>query len=133
LQSIASSKSGSSASVLAEVLDCVGVKDGEGATAASAFTVRGARELGGPVSARSMYRVNEKGPELLQVAGKQYLMTGHHSGNVVPHQNARDSGMDRPIEVHQNFAIAGPTSTANQSQIAAAALNGLRRAAKRDC
>jgi hypothetical protein len=42
----------------------------------------GKRALGGPVSANTLYRVNENGPELLQVAGKQYLMTGQQGGAV---------------------------------------------------
>jgi lambda family phage tail tape measure protein len=45
--------------------------------------MRGGRAIGGPVSPRSMYEVNEKGtPELLNVAGKQYLMTGSQGGTV---------------------------------------------------
>lgn len=41
------------------------------------------RANGGPVQAGSMYRVNEKGdPELLNVAGNQYLMMGNKSGSV---------------------------------------------------
>lgn len=40
------------------------------------------RAIGGPVSANQLYRVNEKGPELLNVAGKQYLMMGNQSGSV---------------------------------------------------
>ena len=44
----------------------------------------GGRAGGGPVQAGSMYEVNERGPELLQVAGKQYLMMGGQNGNVIP-------------------------------------------------
>lgn len=40
------------------------------------------RELGGPVSAGGLYEVNERRPELLQVAGKQYLMMGNTPGMV---------------------------------------------------
>jgi hypothetical protein len=83
IQSIAGSKgeSESSASVLGGLLERLGVKDSEEA-APNAVRLRGARELGGPVSAGGMYRVNEKGPELLEVAGKQYLMMGSQGGKV---------------------------------------------------
>lgn len=39
---------------------------------------------GGPVSAGGLYPVNEKGPELLNVAGKQYLMMGANDGSITP-------------------------------------------------
>lgn len=42
------------------------------------------RAIGGPVSAGQLYRVNERKPELLQVAGQQYLMMGNQSGQVKP-------------------------------------------------
>lgn len=87
--------------------------------------VRGARELGGPVSANGMYRVNEKGPELLQVAGKQYLMTGSQGGSVTP--NGAGGKTERAVEVHNHFAISGPTNHASQSQIAGHAARGVRR------
>ena len=44
----------------------------------------GRRAIGGPVSAGQMYRVNERGPELLNVAGQQYLMMGNQGGKVSP-------------------------------------------------
>lgn len=40
--------------------------------------------VGGPVSSGKLYPVNEKGPELLNVAGKQYLMMGGQDGSVTP-------------------------------------------------
>ena len=42
-----------------------------------------ARAGGGPVSANNLYRVNERGPELYEEHGKQYLMTGPRSGRIV--------------------------------------------------
>lgn len=43
------------------------------------------RAIGGPVSARGMYQVNERGtPELLNVGGKQFLMMGNQGGTVKP-------------------------------------------------
>ncbi|MGE5864681.1 MAG: phage tail tape measure protein, partial [Rhizobacter sp.] len=46
--------------------------------------VSGSRAIGGPVSAGAMYQVNERGPELLNVGSKQYLMTGSQGGSVSP-------------------------------------------------
>ena len=39
---------------------------------------------GGPAEANGFYRVNENGPELLDISGRQYLMMGSQGGNVVP-------------------------------------------------
>jgi len=45
--------------------------------------VSGGRAIGGPVSAASLIEVNERGrPELLEMAGKQYLLTGQRGGQV---------------------------------------------------
>ena len=44
---------------------------------------RGGRAIGGPVSPGGMYEINEKGrPEVLNIAGRQYLMTGNQGGTV---------------------------------------------------
>lgn len=44
----------------------------------------GGRATGGPVAGGSMYRVNELGPELLNMGGKDYLMMGGQGGYVKP-------------------------------------------------
>lgn len=44
----------------------------------------GFRASGGPVAGGSMYRVNELGPELLSMGGKDYLMMGGQGGYVKP-------------------------------------------------
>lgn len=44
----------------------------------------GGRAAGGFVSAGSMYRVNENGPELLSMGNRDYLMMGAQSGRVSP-------------------------------------------------
>lgn len=60
----------------------------------------GGRAIGGPVSANSLYQVNEKGPgEVFNVAGKQYLMTGSQGGSVSP---AGGGGGDT---IHYNFTV----------------------------
>ena len=48
----------------------------------SGSSISGFRADGGPVSAGGLYRVNEQGPEMLDVGGKQYLMMGNQSGSV---------------------------------------------------
>ncbi|GGX30563.1 hypothetical protein GCM10007242_41550 [Pigmentiphaga litoralis] len=47
--------------------------------------VYGSRAIGGDVSARKMYEVNERGhPELLEAGGRQYLMMAGQDGTVTP-------------------------------------------------
>lgn len=46
--------------------------------------VSGQRAAGGPVAARSLYQVNELGPELLNQGGKTYLMMGSEGGSITP-------------------------------------------------
>jgi len=87
--------------------------------------LRGGREIGGPVSPGGLYRINEKKrPELLEVAGKEYLMMGSQSGNVKP--NAAPAAQ-QPLVVNNNFAITGAVNGDSQGQIAAAAARGVAR------
>ena len=58
------------------------------------------RANGGPVSAGSIYRVNERGPELLTVGGNDYLMMGKQSGRVTPNHEFVGS---RSIGVTNNY------------------------------
>lgn len=133
LQTIAGGKGGgeSSASVLAGVLDRLGVKDGEESAAANVLRVRGARELGGPVSAGGMYRVNERGPELLEVAGKQYLMMGSQGGAV----DQKGGGTDRqPRQTIVNVSVTPPAggSRASAAQWGTDAGRHIQRSLKRN-
>lgn len=86
------------------------------------------RANGGPVSAGSMYRVNERGPELLSVGGSDYLMMGKQSGRVVPTEQI---GGSRTIGVTNNYYGAPPDirsqrqrdiETASRMRVAAARL-----------
>ena len=54
------------------------------ATAAAAASVVGAREIGGPVGAGGLYRINEKRPEVLSQDGKDYLLMGDKGGIIRP-------------------------------------------------
>ena len=58
--------------------------------------VRGRRAGGGTVSSNGMYEVNEKGPELLNVAGRQYLMMGSQNGSVTPNSEVGNVGGGGP-------------------------------------
>lgn len=51
---------------------------------ATGADIRGRRAAGGSVDAGGLYEVNERGPELLSVGGRDYLMMGNQSGNVTP-------------------------------------------------
>lgn len=88
------------------------VKGGEGAGWLGAIFsggVSGARANGGPVAPNSLYRVNEKGPEVFQAAnGSQYLMTGTGGGTVIPNQGGG-------VVINQNFAAGTDRRTVDQA------------------
>lgn len=44
----------------------------------------GGRAAGGEVLPGQVYRVNENGPEMLEMGGSQYLMMGNRAGRVIP-------------------------------------------------
>ncbi len=72
----------------------------------------GGRAIGGPVEPGKMYRVNERGPELLDVNGQQFLMAGNQRGRVTPLMAG--NGGSAPIVVHVT-AVQGMTrATADQ-------------------
>lgn len=54
------------------------------ASAAAAASIVGAREIGGPVGAGGLYRINEKRPEVLSQDGKDYLLMGNKGGLIRP-------------------------------------------------
>jgi len=71
------------------------------------------RAAGGPVNAGGMYRVNETGPEMLSVSGKDFLLMGNSSGTISP--SSRRSGGGQV----NNFVIQGRIDRRTQEQIAA--------------
>jgi hypothetical protein len=117
-----------SATVLQGLLTRMGVKDQEEPAVASAIKVAGARELGGPVSAGQLYRVNEKRPELLNVAGKQYLMMGPQGGSVDANPQSAGGQFHQTVNFYNN----GPIDRRTQSQLASAAMRGGQRASARN-
>lgn len=70
------------------------------------------RASGGPVGAGSMYEVDERGPELLTVASRTYLMMGQDSGRVSTLSDGASAGM-RQNTFHLNIAV--PPGTTRQS------------------
>lgn len=81
-----------------------------------ALSTAGGRLNGGPVSAGSLYDVNENGkPELLTVGNKQMLMMGNQSGSVTSNKDlmaAGGSGVS--IVVNNNASGAEATATSRQ-------------------
>lgn len=69
---------------------------------------------GGTAGAGSISQVNERGPELLTVGGKDFLMMGGQSGRVTPNEQIRTGGGTQ----QNNFYLAAPTSAKTQTQIA---------------
>lgn len=73
------------------------------------------RASGGPVDANSLYRVNERSPELLDVSGKQFLMMGSQRGRVTPMASGR--GGDTVI-----FNVTVPAGTTRETGLQMAAI-----------
>lgn len=57
---------------------------GSGSILNTGISFGGFKASGGPVAGGSLYRVNELGPELLNMGGKDYLMMGGSGGYVKP-------------------------------------------------
>lgn len=67
--------------------------------------VSGGRQYGGPVSAGSLYRVNEAGPEMFVASGGRQYMMPTTNGSVVPADQVTGGG--RPLNVIINNAPPG--------------------------
>lgn len=67
----------------------LGAVDGAQAATGGDFTLSPQfRAEGGPTDAGGLYRVNERGPELLTVGGEDYLMMGSQAGMVTSHEKS---------------------------------------------
>jgi hypothetical protein len=117
---------GSPATVSSLIKELSKENDTKSVEALREIRVSGNRELGGPVSANSLYRVNEKGPELLEVAGKQYLMTGNSSGTV-------KEAPKRASDVHfsPTYVFNTPVDRRTADQVHAHAGRGVQKALAR--
>lgn len=78
------------------------------------FAGSAGKAAGGNVSPFSLHRVNENGPELLDVNGKQYLMNGGRSARVTPNSRVGSGGS---MAVNNTFVLENPASRQTQSQI----------------
>lgn len=80
----------------------------------------GGKAAGGAVTAGGMYRVNENGPEMLEMNGQSYLMMGSRGGNVSPNGAGTN--------VVNNFSVSGNVDRRTEAQIGRAATRGVQRA-----
>lgn len=94
---------------------------GGGSGDAAAAIFGGGLATGGAAEAGRLYRVNERGPEVLDVGGKQFLMMGNQRGHVDP--NPRLGG--RSMSVYNQFTLTGPVDRRTQNQVAALAARGV--------
>lgn len=85
------------------------------------------RAMGGPVLPFEAYHVNENGPELLSVAGREYLLMGDDAGRVTPVENQPTT-----VNVTNNFTFTTPVDRRTQTQIAAQAGLSVQRALARN-
>lgn len=74
----------------------------------------GGKANGGRTMPGMFYRVNENGPEMLSVQGKDYLMMGSKSGVVTPNQRSGGVGRQQVI----NMTVQGRIERRNEQQIA---------------
>lgn len=74
------------------------------------FSMLPGMAAGGPVGGGSLHEVNERGPELLTVANRTYLMMGSETGRVTP-MSGSDGGSQNVF--HMNIAV--PPGTTRQS------------------
>jgi hypothetical protein len=79
----------------------------------------GFRASGGPVAPNTLYRVNERGPELLETSGRQYLMMGNRGGNVVPNRGGGGGGGGIVHNHYYNFTV-GDVATVSMVRAAVA-------------
>lgn len=86
------------------------------------FTGSPARANGGGVMSGGLYEINENGPEVLAMGGRQYLMMGNQGGTVMP--NRGGSGGTTVI----NMSVQGPVDRRTEAQVAQAATRGVQRA-----
>jgi hypothetical protein len=72
------------------------------------------RAIGGPVSRGGIYQVNERGPELLNIGGRQLLMMGNNQGTVQP--NSQVGGSGQMVNITVNVPIGAPKDRATALQ-----------------
>lgn len=88
------------------------------------------KAVGGPVSAGGLYQVNERGPELLNVGNKQFLMMGGKNGTITPNGGQSGAGAGNTVVVNVNQSFAPGTSRATTLQAASDARRQLEFAGR---
>ncbi len=88
----------------------------------------GARALGGPVMPGNFYRVNERGPELLQTQGQTYLMTGGHAGKIIPFPGMASS--PAPAMTSSSFTNPLPSLASKTPDLGQSVMAGLLQGLK---
>jgi hypothetical protein len=76
----------------------------------AAQDLAGGRAAGGSVLSGGLYEVNERGPEMLSVGDKSYLMMGNNSGMVTPNAG-RSPAPNVTVNIHTQ-----PGTTARTEQ-----------------
>lgn len=74
----------------------------------------GGHANGGSVSAGMIYPVNERGPELLSVRGRDYLMMGAGAGNITPNHMLGRGGA---TTLNQTFVVQGTPDRSTREQL----------------
>lgn len=97
--------------VMQQVMAWTALAAGQVAVVQIAAQQPGARANGGSVSRGGLYQVNERGPEMLTIGDKSFLMMGNRDGSVTP-----NSGRGGPagVTVHVHNA-PGTTARIEQS------------------
>jgi len=72
----------------------------------------GGRAQGGAVMPDRIYRVNEDGPEMLTVGGREYLMPGNRAGQVTPVNSTTNNSQKQTFNI--NLPPTIPRRTAEQ-------------------
>ena len=128
-----------------------GITAGAGATSGGTMTGNvdgmsgawgaiGRRAIGGPVAARQMYEVNERGmPELARIGDKSFLLMGSQSGHVSPMvaQGAPAAGgvgaaPNISIQVNVTDSGGNERSGAGQSQLGDQLTDGIVQVVRRE-
>ena len=120
--------------IMIPLLQALGLSGGAGGGAGGglggffAGLFGGARADGGTVQPGRLYQVNERGPELLDVGGREYLMMGSQGGTVKP--NASTGG--RSVTVNVNVQAMPGTSRQTALQQGSAVGQRVREALARN-
>lgn len=83
-------------------------------TGSSGLGLKMPRAIGGPVTPGGMYQVNEKGPELLTVGQKTFLMMGGNESGMVTPTSGSSGESSRPLVVNVQMPQGATRQTGQQ-------------------